>query len=115
MMRRTIPLLENVLVAALAGVGLHEELRRDLALARNLRRAGKERPGCAIAFVVHGTRSDLGVPDDEALAPGIARVLGADRDDNGDGDHAKRRNPGASVRLAAAAEPPSRQQRDGQP
>src|SRR5271166_473242 len=110
-MRGTVPLFENVLVAALAGIRLHEELRGDFPLPCHLRRTRKEGSIGAVAFVVHRHWSDRWILDDEALAPGIARILRPEGDDHCDGDHSQRRNPSAMVLVLTLAEPPSRQQR----
>src|SRR5207302_3312920 len=60
---RAGPLRINVNVTALAGVGLHEILRGNLAAVCGLRRAGKEKSLRAIAFAVHGGRWHLRILD----------------------------------------------------
>src|SRR6516164_9871601 len=111
-MRRAVPLLENVLMAALAGVGFHEELRGDIAVAIDLRGAGEEFVVCSAAFTVHGERRDFGIADDEALAPGVAGVLRTNRDEDRYRDSTERWNPYATSRCLATAVPPTRQQCD---
>src|SRR5271155_29101 len=54
MMGRTVPLIVNVLVTALAGIRLHEELAGNLFTAVDLRGTGEKRAGGAVAFSVHG-------------------------------------------------------------
>src|SRR6516162_6356978 len=106
-----VPLLEDVLMAAFAGVGLHEELRWYVAVAIHLRRAGEKLSACAVALVIHRKRRDLGIANDEMPAPGTTRVLGSYRDNDPNGNHAEGGNPRATFRLTAATEPPTCQQR----
>ena len=51
--RRTEPLVVDIFVAALAGVGLHEKLAGNFLLAVDLRRTGEERALGAVAFAIH--------------------------------------------------------------
>src|SRR5437660_12918693 len=74
MVRRTEPLVVDVLVTALAGVGLHEELAGNLLFAVDLRGAGKERALGAVALAVHGFRRHGGVLYTAARVPAFADV-----------------------------------------
>src|SRR5580704_16263559 len=56
MMGRTEPLIVDVLVAAFAGVGFHEELAGNFLSAVDLRGTGKEWPIRAVAFAIHAGR-----------------------------------------------------------
>src|SRR5262249_37183299 len=60
---RAIPLIENVLVATLAGRGLHEVFARYLPLMHGLRGTGEERASGAVALAFHGEWRRFGISD----------------------------------------------------
>src|SRR5271155_1632119 len=62
MMRRTKPLIVDVLVAAFAGVGLHKELAGNFLTAVDLSRTRKEWAIRTVAFAIHGCRRRSGWP-----------------------------------------------------
>src|SRR5580765_1120 len=53
MVRGTEPLVVDVFVTALAGIGLHEKLTGNFLFAVHLRRTRKERTFGAVAFAIH--------------------------------------------------------------
>src|SRR6266404_1912365 len=61
MVSRTVPLVVDILVTALAGIRLHEELAGNLFSAIDLRGTGKKWAGGAVAFAVHGDRRKGGI------------------------------------------------------
>ncbi len=78
MVGRAVPLVVDVFVAALAGVGLHEELAGNLLLAIDLRGTGKEVAVGAVAFAVHGVGRHGRIFDAIARLPTLADVTGTD-------------------------------------
>src|SRR5262249_57348058 len=62
-MHRAVPLIENVLVATLAGRGLHEVFARYLSLVHGLGGAGEDRAPGAVAFAFHGERRHFWISD----------------------------------------------------
>ena len=75
MMRRTEPLVVDVLVAALAGIGFHEKLAGNFLLAVNLRGTGKERAFRPIALAVHIVGRHRGILNAGARLPTLAQVV----------------------------------------
>ena len=77
MMRRTEPLVVDIFVAALAGVGLHEKLAGNFLLAVDLRGTGEKRAFGPIAFAVHVVGRHGGILDAGAGLPTFAHVARA--------------------------------------
>src|SRR5579863_8436350 len=78
MMGRTEPLIVDVLVAALAGVGFHEELAGNFLAAINLGRTGKEWPIGAVALSIHSGRWHGGILNASLILPArFTQVTGA--------------------------------------
>src|SRR5215470_8715364 len=73
-MRRAEPLVVDVFVAALAGVGLHEELAGNFLVAVNLRGTGKERSFRSVALAIHRVRRHAGILNAVATLPAFADV-----------------------------------------
>src|SRR5271155_414266 len=80
MMRRALPLLIDVLMAASAGIGFHEVIRGDVLAVGRLRGTGKEGAVWAVAFAIHGCWRNLWIlnlmrvlPRDRAQPPGPSR------------------------------------------
>src|ERR1700704_4723931 len=75
MVSRTVPLIVDVLVAALAGVRLHEELAGNLFSAIDLRGTGEKWAGGAVAFAVHADGRKGGIFNASMLVPaGFAEI-----------------------------------------
>src|SRR5229473_3218791 len=77
MMRRAEPLVVDVFVAALAGVGLHEELAGDFLPAVNLGRTGEERAFGTVAFSIHVVGRHRGIQDAASRLPTLTHVMRA--------------------------------------
>src|SRR6267154_1550367 len=77
MVRRAEPLIVDIFVTALAGVGLHEELAGNFPLAINLRGTGEERTLGAVAFAVHVVGRHRGILNTRTRLPAFADVAGA--------------------------------------
>src|SRR6266403_85993 len=78
MVSRTVPLIVDVLVAALAGVRLHEELAGNLVSAIHLRGTGKKWAGGAVAFAVHGDGRKGGIFNASMLVPPCFSEIASD-------------------------------------
>src|SRR5437870_11422679 len=84
MMHRAVPLLIDVGMAALAGVGLHEVLRRNVAAMFGLRGAREEFSLRPIALAVHGFRRHERIGNTiRAFPGGFANPPRAGRDARG--------------------------------
>src|ERR1700689_5173301 len=70
MVRRTLPFLVNVCVAALAGIGFGKIIRGNLPAVGRLGGTRKKRTARAIAFAVHGSRRDRRILDPVTAFPG---------------------------------------------
>ncbi len=77
MVRGAEPLVVDVLVAALTGVGFHEELAGNFLLAVDLRGTGEEWAVGAVAFTVHGVGRHGGILNAIADLPAFADVVRA--------------------------------------
>src|SRR5512146_3416716 len=75
MVRRGVPLLVNVLVAALAGLRFFEELSGNALAVDRLRGAGKEFSLRPIALAVHGQGSSGGIRDAVGVVPAVLAVV----------------------------------------
>src|SRR5207302_2769925 len=75
MVGRTVPLVVNIFVAALAGIGLHEELAGDFLFAVNLRRTGKEIALGTVALAIHAFGRHLGILYSVARFPTLSHVV----------------------------------------
>src|ERR1700676_3190850 len=69
MVGRTVPLVVDILVAALAGIRLHEELAGNFFSAIHLRGTGKKWAGGAVAFAVHAHGRKGGIFNASMLVP----------------------------------------------
>src|ERR1700688_3596507 len=69
MVSRAVPLVVNIFVAALAGVGLHEELARNFFSAIDLCGTGEEWAVGGVAFIVHGEGRKRRMFDAAVLVP----------------------------------------------
>src|ERR1700688_494941 len=77
MVSGAVPLVVNIFVAALAGVGLHEELAGNFFSAIDLRGAGEECAVGAVAFTVHGKRRERRIFNAAVLvAASFAEIAG---------------------------------------
>src|SRR5579859_1155499 len=77
MVRRTEPLVVNVLVAALARFRLHEELAGNFLLSVNLRRTWEERAFGSVTFPVHVVGWHGRILNAPARLPALANVARA--------------------------------------
>ena len=106
MVRRTEPLVVDILVATLAGVGLHEKLAGDFLLSIDLRGTGKKRTLRTIALAIHVVGRHGGIFNAVARLPTFADVAGtiADpRKDNEADGGAQNRGAGAGTEPTPAA------------
>src|SRR4030088_391484 len=72
---RTVPLVVDILVAALAGIRLHEELAGNFFSAIHLCGAREKWAGGAITFTVHGDGRKGGIFNASMLVPaGFAEI-----------------------------------------
>src|SRR5271166_5920770 len=100
MMGRAVPLLVDILVAAFAGVRLHEKLAGNFFSAVHLRGTGEKWAGGAIAFAVHGERWEGGILNASMLVPaGFAEIAG-DR-----GHHRQQRQYGGDANRSMTGQP----------
>src|SRR5216683_2654862 len=76
-MRRTEPLVVNVFMAALAGVGLHEKFAGNFLLAVDLRRTGEERAFGTVAFSIHVVGRHGRILDAASRLPALTHVMRA--------------------------------------
>ena len=76
MVRRAEPLVVDIFVAALAGVGLHEKLAGNFLLSVDLRRTGKERTLRTVALAIHVVGRHGGILNSVARLPTLADVAG---------------------------------------
>src|SRR6267378_5960247 len=75
MVGRAVPLIVDILVTALAGIRLHEELAGNLFSAIHLRGTGKKWAGGAVAFAVHADGRKGGTFNASMLVPaGFAEI-----------------------------------------
>src|SRR5882762_6840529 len=100
MVSRTVPLVVNILVAALAGVRLHEELAGNLFSAIDLRGTGKKWTGGAVAFAVHADGRKGGIFNASMLVPaGFAEITSDGRQHCDHGEY------GSNAKNGAMGEP----------
>ncbi len=105
MVRRAEPLVVDILVATLAGVGLHEKLAGDFLLSVDLRGTGKERALRTVPFAVHAVRRHSGILNAVARLPTFADVAGTVADpckDNEADSGAQNRGAGAGTQPTPA-------------
>src|SRR5438270_11700341 len=81
MVGRTVPLVVNILMTALAGIGLHEELAGNFLFAVNLRRTGEEISLRPVALAIHAFGRHLGILYSVARLPTLPHVVCAVADD----------------------------------
>src|ERR1700733_11629578 len=99
MMRRTEPLVVNVFVAPLAGIGLHEELAGNFLLAVNLRRTREERSLGSIAFAAHVVGRHGGILDAASCLPTLPHIPRAVTDSGEDNQaDCSAKNSGRGIR-----------------
>src|SRR6266403_690962 len=78
MVSRAVPLVVDILVAALAGVRLHEELAGNLFSAIDLRGTGKKWAGGAVAFAVHADGRKGGIFNASMPVPACFSEIASD-------------------------------------
>src|SRR5882762_1927582 len=78
MVSRTVPLVVDIFVAALAGIRLHEELAGNLFSAVHLRGTGKKWAGGAVAFAVHADGRKGGIFNPSMLVPARFAEIASD-------------------------------------
>src|SRR6267378_1183642 len=69
MVGRAVPLVVDVLMAALAGIRLHEELAGNFFSAIDLRGTREKWAGGAVAFAVHADGRQSGIFNASMLVP----------------------------------------------
>src|SRR3981189_3231902 len=79
MVSRTVPLVVDIFVAALAGIRLHEELAGNLFSAIDLRGTGEKWAGGAVAFAVHADGRKGGIFNASMLVPAGFAEIASDR------------------------------------
>src|ERR1700731_1798100 len=93
MVSRTVPLIVDILVTALAGIRLHEELAGNLFSAIHLRGAGEKWAGGAVAFAVHADGRKGGIFNASMLVPaGFAEIASNGREHRQQCEHGRNRN-----------------------
>ncbi len=76
MVGRAVPLIIDIFVTALAGIGLHEELAGNFFSAIDLSGTWEERTGGPVALVIHGEWRQRRILYASALRPAsIAKVV----------------------------------------
>src|SRR5713101_7880375 len=78
MVRRTVPLIVDILVAALAGIRLHEELAGNFLSAVDLRGTGEKWAGGAVAFAIHADGRKGGIFNASMLVPTALAEIASD-------------------------------------
>src|SRR5260370_1805949 len=78
MVGRTVPLVVDIFVAALAGIRLHEELAGNFFSAIHLRGTGKKWAGGAVAFAVHAHGRKGGIFNASMLVPASFTEIASD-------------------------------------
>src|SRR5260370_39438578 len=79
MVSRTVPLVVDIFVAALAGIRLHEELAGNFFSAIHLRGTGEKWAGGAVAFAVHADGRKGGICNVSVLVPARFAEVASDR------------------------------------
>src|SRR5450631_120165 len=102
MVGRAIPLVVDVLVAALAGIRFHKELAGNLFSAIHLRGTGEKRAGRAIAFAVHGERWQRGIHNAPMLVPATFAKIASGR-----GERRERYEHRGGAKNSMTGQPPS--------
>src|SRR5207302_7773379 len=111
-MDRTEPLVVNVLMAAPAGIGLHEKLAGNFLAAVDLRRTGEEGALGAVAFTIHARRRVGRVRNHRARLPARdAQVLS---DSTESGQHKQTNCRAYDCQTGAADQPASLPCPDGE-
>src|SRR6266478_5189023 len=88
MVSRAVPLVVDILVAALAGIRLHEELAGNLFSAIDLRGTGKKWAGGAVAFAIHADGRKGGIFNASTLVPpGFAEIASDGRQHRQQGEY----------------------------
>src|SRR5260370_4290052 len=100
MVSRTVPLVVDIFVAALAGIRLHEELAGNFFSAIHLRGTGKKWAGGAVAFAVHAHGWKGGIFNASMLVPASFTEIASDGrqhrqhcEDSGNAKNGKTRQP----------------------
>src|SRR5260370_32506287 len=100
MVSRTVPLVVDIFVAALAGIRLHEELAGNFFSAIHLRGTGKKWAGGAVAFAVHADGRKGEICNASMLVPGAFAEIGSEGrqrrqhcEDSGNGKNGMTRQP----------------------
>ncbi len=108
-MRGAIPFVVDILMAALARIGLHEEFAGNLLVAVNLRRAGEESTVWTVAFTVHAGGGIVGIFDSRTIQPAsmaeVPRAIAESREQNKADAYPRERRSRARSHPAAFARP----------
>ena len=103
-MHRAVPLLINIRMATLAGVGFHEVFGRNVDALFSLRGAGEELSLRSIALRIHGFRRHQRIGDAIRVLPGdFARPPRACRDAS---RHQRQRGKSQAAPDDALTQPP---------
>src|ERR1700688_2373785 len=78
MVSRAVPLIVDILMTALAGIRLHEELAGNLFSAVHLRGAGEKWAGGAVALAVHADGRKGGIFNASMLVPASFAEIASD-------------------------------------
>src|SRR6202521_6479805 len=106
MVSRTVPLIVDILVTALAGIRLHEELAGNLFSAIHLRGTGKKWAGGAVAFAVHANGRKGGIFNASMLVPArFAEIASDGRQHRQHGEYGGNAKNGMRGHPSAIAQP----------
>src|ERR1700681_4126552 len=106
MVGRTVPLIVDILVTALAGIRLHEELAGNLFSAIHLRGTGKKWAGGAVAFAVHADGRKDGIFNASMLVPaGFAEIASDGRQHRQHGEYGGNAKDGMTGQPSIIAQP----------
>src|SRR6202140_1881112 len=106
MMSRAVPLVIDILVTALAGIRLHEELAGNFLSAVDLRGAGKKWAGGAVAFAIHADGRKGGIFNPSMLVPAaFAEIASNGRQHRQQCEHGGNAKNGMMGHPSAIAQP----------
>src|ERR1700675_639609 len=106
MVSRTVPLIVDILVTALAGIRLHEELAGNLFSAIHLRGTGRKWAGGAVAFAVHANGRKGGIFNASMLVPArFAEIASDGRQHRQHGEYGGNAKNGMMGEPSAIAQP----------
>src|SRR6202163_217405 len=106
MVGRTVPLIVDILVTALAGIRLHEELAGNFFSAIHLCGTGKKWAGGAVAFAIHADGRKGGIFNASMLVPaGFAEIASDGRQHRQHGEYGGNAKKGMTGHPSAIAQP----------